>query len=249
MDRGVVALSGIDTRALTKLIREQGRMNGCITDNPDNVDFAALKAYKVQGQVAKMSTKEVYTKKAENEKFKVALLDCGARASIAQKLTERGCTVTVFPHNTPAADILAAKPNGIVLSDGPGDPTEDAGLIATVKDLAASGTPLFGIALGHQLLALAKGYKTGTLPSGHRGSNQPIRDKESGRVYITGQSHSYMVLRESLDNQAKALFEHVNDQSCEGIRYLDIPALSVQFYGGPQDTNFVFDDFIQMMEG
>ena len=248
VERGVVALAGIDTRALTKIIREAGALNGCITDDPDKVDLAALKAYRVQGEIAKMSTKEVYTAKADPELYKVALLDCGGQDSVWRELQKRGCTVTVYPYDTPAADILATKPDGIVLSDGPGDPAENDALIATVKTLSDSGVPLFGIALGHQVLARARGYQTKALGSGHRGSNQPVRHTETGRVYITGQNHRYVVDLASLDAGAKVLFEHVNDNSCEGLRYLDIPAFSIQFYGGPHDTSFVFDDFIQMMK-
>ncbi|MCL2587859.1 MAG: carbamoyl phosphate synthase small subunit [Oscillospiraceae bacterium] len=246
---GLVALAGIDTRALTKIIRDTGVIRGCITDDPANVDFEALKAYRMSGEVAQVSTKESYTVPADKERFKVALLDCGTKRSIIQELTTRGCSVTVYPHDTAAAEILAAQPDGIVLSGGPGDPAENAELIATVKTLSESGVPLFGIALGHQLLALARGYKIGALPYGHRGANQPVRHMETGRVYITGQNHRYVVETASLDTKAEVLFEHVNDGSCQGLRYLDIPAFSVQFNGGPLDTLFVYDDFITMMEG
>ncbi|MCL2569449.1 MAG: carbamoyl phosphate synthase small subunit [Oscillospiraceae bacterium] len=247
--KNLVALSGIDTRALTKIIRNAGTMNACITSDPSSVDLAALNAYKVTGEVAKASTKEAYTVKAANEAKTVALLDCGVRNSVIAELNARGCTVTVYPYDTKAADILAAKPDGIVVAGGPGNPAENTDLIATIKDLAASGTPMFGIALGHQLLALAMGYQISALPSGHRGSNQPVRHTETGRVYITGQNHHYVVDIASLDNKAKVLFEHANDKSCEGIKYLEIPAFSTQFYGGPEDALFVFDDFVKMMEG
>jgi len=247
--QGVTALAGIDTRALTKVIREAGVMNGCITDDPDSVDLAALKAYRVRGQVAEVSTKEIYTKRAEREKYKVALLDCGVRDSVLRELNKRGCTVTVFPHDTPAADILATEPDGIVIAGGPGDPAENVDVIANVKKLGMCMIPMFGVGLGHLLMALARGYRVGALPCGHRGSNQPVRHVETGKVYITGQNHRYVVERESLDAMGSVLFEHVNDQSCEGVLYLDAPALSIQFCGGPLDTMFVFDDFAQMMEG
>ena len=249
VSQNLVALSGIDTRALTKIIRDAGKMNACITSDPNSVDLAALKAYQVTGAVAKASAKEVYTVKAETETKKVALLDCGVRNSVIAELNQRGCSVTVYPYNAKAADILATSPDGIVVAGGPGNPAENAALIATVKELAASKVPMFGIALGHQLLALAMGYKISSLPAGHRGSNQPVRNTETGRVYITGQGHQYVVETESLDSKAKVLFEHANDKSCEGIKYLDIPAFSVQFHGGPQDALFVFDDFVKMMEG
>ncbi|MCL2842781.1 MAG: carbamoyl phosphate synthase small subunit [Oscillospiraceae bacterium] len=245
VEQGVIALAGIDTRALTKVIREAGVLRGCITDNPENVDFGAS----IQGKVAQVSTKEIYTVQAENETYKVALLDCGVRNSICQALAERGASVTIYPHDTKAADILATKPDGIVIAGGPGNPTEYEAIVAEVKTLADAKIPLFGISLGHQLLALAHGYKIDTLHTGHRGSNQPVRHTETGKVCITGQNHRYVVDASSLDGQAKVLFEHVNDQSCEGLRYLDKPALSVQFYGGPKDTLFLFDDFIKLMEG
>jgi len=253
LDRGVPALSGIDTRALTKLIRDTGALNACITDDPDKVDFAALKAYGIAGKVAQVSTKQPYTVRAEQEKYNIALLDFGVKVSIIKELVKRGCTVTVLPHDTTAADILAKQPDGILLSNGPGDPTENAAAIATIKELLGAGIPIFGICIGHQLLALANGFQTGKLDCAHRGSNQPIRNTETGKVYITSQGHQYVVLREGAPDHGKIRFEHVNDQSCEGIRYLNTPALSVQFHpeasAGPLDTQFLFDDFIKMMEG
>lgn len=249
VEQGVIALAGIDTRALTKVVREAGTLRGAITDNPDKVDFTALKAHRLAEQVAAVSTKAVYTVQAENETYKVALLDCGVRDSICRILAELGASVTVYPHNTKAADILATKPDGIVIAGGPGNPTECEAVVSEVKALAAANIPLFGISLGHQLLALAHGYKIEALHTGHRGSNQPVRHTETGKVYITGQNHRYAVDANSLDGQAQVLFEHVNDQSCEGLRYLNKPAVSVQFYGGPNDALFLFDDFINMMEG
>jgi len=253
MDRGVVALSGIDTRALTKMIRDAGGLNGCITDNPESVDLAALKAYRVEGQVAKMSVKVPHTvgPDALGAPHKVALLDCGTKDSIWRELVRRGCTVTLFPHDTAAEDILATKPDGLVISSGPGAPTEDKGLIQTVKTLSESGVPMLGIGLGHQLIALAHGMETTKPPYGHRGSNQPVKNLETGKVYITGQSHQYVVKAESIGDQAKVLYTHVNDGSPEGLRYVGKPIFSVQFHpeSGPKDTNFLFDDFISMMGG
>ncbi|MCL2827693.1 MAG: carbamoyl phosphate synthase small subunit [Oscillospiraceae bacterium] len=253
LDRGIPALSGIDTRALTKLIRDAGALNACITDDPDKVDLAALKAYRITGKVAQVSTKQAYTVQAEQEKYNVVLLDYGVKASIIKELVKRGCTVTVLPHDTTAVDILAKKPDGILLSNGPGDPTENVVAIATIKELLGAGVPIFGICIGHQLLALANGFETGILNGGHRGSNQPVRNTETGKVYITSQGHQYVVLREGASDNATIFFEHVNDQSCEGIRYANAPAFSVQFHpeasAGPLDTQFLFDDFIKMMEG
>jgi len=253
LERGVPGLSGVDTRSLTKLIREAGALGACITDEPDKVDFAALKAYRITGKVAQVSAKQAYTVQAEQENYRVALLDYGVKTSIIKELVKRGCTVTVLPHNTTAADVLALNPDGIVLSNGPGNPTENVAEIATIKELLGAEVPIFGICIGHQLLALANGFETGKLGGGHRGSNQPVRSSETGKVYITSQGHQHVVLRESVSGTGAVFFEHANDQSCEGIRYLNAPAFSVQFHpeasAGPLDTQFLFDDFMKMMEG
>jgi len=248
--KNLVALSGIDTRTLTQIIRDAGRMNACITDDPDSVDVEALKAYRVSAQVAKVSTKEAYTAHIDDEKYQVALLDLGVKNSLVGELVERGCTVTVLPHDTSAEDILAAKPNGIVLSGGPGNPEECGELVETVKTLTQAGVPILGIGLGHHLLAMAHGFAITRLPHGHRGSNQPIRDTQTGRVYLTAQNHDYAVERAEIPG-AEVRFEHVNDLSVEGIRYTEIPAFSVQFQpeSGPWDTRFLFDEFTMMMEG
>ena len=253
LEQNVVGLSGIDTRALTKIIREAGSLNACIVNDPTTVDMDALKNYRVEGEVIKASTKETKQIPAENEAYKVAMLDLGLQESIVRELTARGCAVTIYPHDTKAADILAQNPNGIVLSNGPGNPAENTELIAEIKALCASGVPMFGICMGHQLLALAHGFETAKMPYGHRGSNQPIRCTKTGKVYITSQNHQYAIVPKSIDAQATVLFEHVNDLTPEALSYNNTNALSVQFYpqtsSGPQDTNFIFDDFITMLEG
>jgi carbamoyl-phosphate synthase small subunit len=172
-------------------------------------------------------------------------MDFGAKRGIAAALAARGCEVWTFPHDAQAADILQKEPHGVMLSNGPGDPAEPAnnGIVETIRALEQSGVLLFGICLGHQLLALAKGYKTKKLKFGHRGANQPVKDTRTGNVYITSQNHGYEVIA---DNSS---FVNVNDGTCEGMDYGR--SFSVQFHpearGGPLDTAFLFDRFIERM--
>ena len=253
-EKGVIGLSGIDTRTLTKIIRETGVMNGVITDDPATVDFEALKAYRVTGAVRASSTKERYVVRPEGEvKKKIALLDFGLKRNIYRELAKRGAEVTVCPFTTTAAEIKALGVDGIMLSNGPGDPAENVEIIANLKEICKLGIPLFGICLGHQLLALAHGFRTEKLKYGHRGANQPVKNLETGRVYISSQNHGYAVVSSSIDSSvARELFVNVNDNTCEGIRYLDCPAFSVQFHpeacGGPLDTQALFDEFFAMMK-
>lgn len=252
-DRGVIGLSEIDTRTLTKTIREAGVMNGVITDDPSRVDFEALKAYRVVGAVEASSTKEKYTVKPEGAVTKrIALLDFGQKENICRELVSRGAEVTVCPCGTTAEEIRAMGVDGVVLSNGPGDPAENVKIIGNIAGICKLNIPLFGICLGHQLLALAHGGRTEKLKYGHRGANQPVKNLETGRVFISSQNHGYAVVAESLDPQkGKELFVNVNDGTCEGVRYFDCPAFSVQFHpeacGGPLDTGSLFDEFFAMM--
>ena len=253
-EKGIVAMQGIDTRALTKIIREEGVMNGTITTNPENVDFEKMHAYRVTNAVAESSTKEMYTLKNENAKYKVALIDYGLKRNIYRELQDCGAEVTVCPHNVTAEDLKKLNLDGIMLSNGPGDPKECAEVIENLKEIMNLNIPMFGICLGHQLLALANAMETKKLKYGHRGANQPVKNLETGRVYISCQNHGYAVDSESIDGKiAKELFVNINDRTCEGIRYLNIPAFSVQFHpeacGGPQDTESLFGDFFEMMGG
>jgi carbamoyl-phosphate synthase small subunit len=180
-------------------------------------------------------------------------MDYGIKENILRELVKRDCAVRVFPHDTPAETALAYEPDGIMLSNGPGDPEENTEVIAELKKLAASGTPIFGICLGHQLLALARGFRTAKLKYGPRGGNQPAKDVLGGRTYITSQNHGYAVLSESIDKKiADEWFVNVNDNTNEGIIYKDAPVRSVQFHpeacGGPRDTEFLFDLFINELE-
>lgn len=252
---GVVGLCGLDTRALAKTIREYGVMNAAIRDElPDDIPaFAKSLAQAALGSsVAEVACKAPHTLNPSGRPH-VVLWDFGYKKNMAQELVGRGCKVTVIPAGTGAAEILAMGPDGILLSNGPGDPADNTGIIENIARVAASGVPVFGICLGHQMLALAKGAKTRKLKYGHRGANQPVRELATGRLYITSQNHGYAVESGSLPETAALSFENVNDSTCEGIAYRDIPAFSVQFHpeacGGPKDTAFLFGRFLDMMKG
>lgn len=248
---GVPGIAGIDTRALTRILRECGTMNATITDAVP-ADLAALKAYAVTDAVAAVTCAAAFEYPAEGEtRYRVALLDFGAKRNIIRSLTARGCTVTVCPASTPAADILAAAPDGVMLSNGPGDPAENTAIIAEIGKLLGR-VPVFGICLGHQLMALAVGGSTVKLKYGHRGVNQPVRDLVGGRTYITSQNHGYAVVGDSLPC-GEVRFVNANDGTCEGIDYPALRAFSVQFHpeacAGPRDTAFLFDRFCNLMKG
>ncbi len=252
-EQNIVGLYGIDTRTLTKIIRESGVMNGMITSDPTNVDFERIKQYKVTKAVSNVSVKSVEQFKSEENRFKVALMDYGLKENIRRELINRGCDVWVFPSDSKPEDVLAIQPDGIMLSNGPGDPADNADIIENLKGLVQSKTPIFGICLGHQLMALANGFKTEKLKYGHRGANQPVKDLSTGNVYITSQNHGYAVVSSSIDKAiATELFVNVNDRTCEGVEYKNSPVFTVQFHpeacGGPKDTAFLFDRFIKMME-
>jgi len=252
---GVVGICGIDTRELTKIVRESGVMNGIITDSPQlSPDKKKLlDEYVIKDAVKSVSWKEKRVVKVKKVKKKVALLDYGIKRNIIEKLTKRGCEVTVFPHDTSAEDIIAFNPDGIMLSNGPGNPEENVYEIAQIKKLVKSGIPMFGICIGHQLLALAHGAKTYKLKYGHRGGNQPVKDMETGRVYVSTQNHGYAVDNATVPKSAKISFVNVNDGTCEGIDYTKSNVFSVQFHpeacAGPLDTGYLFDRFIENMEG
>ena len=253
--KNIIGLCGVDTRAITKIIRENGVMNGKITSmNPDYIDLTEIKKYSVANSVSNVSVKRVKKYKSEYSKYRVALIDFGAKENIKQELLNRGCDVWVFPHDSKPSDIFAINPDGIMLSNGPGDPAENIDIIQNLKDIIKSkiNIPIFGICLGHQLLALANDFKTHKLKYGHRSANQPVKNLTDGRVYITSQNHGYAVTSESIDNNiASEWFINVNDKTCEGIFYKDKPAFSVQFHPeacpGPHDVSFLFDRFIHNM--
>lgn len=290
-ENGVPGIAGIDTRALTRILREKGTMNGMITtDENYNLEqiLPKLKAYTTGKVVERVSCAEKYTltgarelaengplsgsaafKKADYEAgirekrpslvwelngvgLRVALLDLGAKDNIAKSLAARGCDVTIYPATTTAAEILGDKPDGIMLSNGPGDPKECTTIIEEIRKLYESDTPIFAICLGHQLMALATGADTFKMKYGHRGGNHPVKDLATGRVYISSQNHGYVVDMEKLDPKAAVpAFINVNDGTNEGLSYTGKNIFTVQFHPeacpGPQDSSYLFDRFITMM--
>ena len=277
--QNIVGIAEIDTRALTKKLRESGVMNGMIIsgiEKPviENSLLEKIKAYRVDQSVETVSTSTQLSEKQNvvkdypeinhhifhsDKKIKIVLWDFGAKYNIPRELEKRNAEVITVPYSYTADDILKLDPDGIMLSNGPGDPADNTGVITEIAklvqyniDAQASGkkmVPIFGICLGHQLLALARGCKTSKLKYGHRGGNHPVKEVETGRVFITSQNHGYAVQCDNLPSFAKLAFYNSNDKTCEGITYTDIPAFSVQFHpeacGGPHDTNFLFDKFIQ----
>ena len=251
----IPGIAGVDTRALTKILREKGTMNGMITTN-ENYDLdeviSKLKNYKVEGVVSKVTCEEKYV--LEGTGKKVALLDLGAKKNIAKSLNDRGCEVTVYPADTTAEEIISSNPDGIMLSNGPGDPAECTSIIKEIKKLYETDIPIFAICLGHQLMALATGGTTYKLKYGHRGGNHPVKDLQTGRVYISSQNHGYVVDEDKIDpNVAVPAFKNVNDGTNEGLAYVGKNIFTVQFHPeacpGPQDSGYLFDRFLEMMGG
>jgi carbamoyl-phosphate synthase small subunit len=253
----IPGIAGIDTRALVKLLRNKGTMNGMITTNADyNLEevLAKVHQYKVAKVVAKTTREDIEVIPASGQtKYKVALMDYGLKNNIPRSLSKRGCEVTIYPAFTKAEEVLAGNPDGIMLSNGPGDPKECDDIITEVKNMFDSSVPIFAICLGHQLLALANGGDTTKMKYGHRGANHPVKDLKSGRVYISTQNHGYMVQGDSISPEvAEVSFINVNDKTVEGMHYLGKNVFSVQFHpeacAGPMDSEFLFNEFINMME-
>ena len=254
-EQDIPGIAGIDTRALTKILREKGTMNGMITRN-EQFDLeevtAKLKGYAPSGAVKKVTCKEKTILPGSG--YKVALMDFGAKNNIARSLNDRGCEVTIYPASSSAEEILAAQPDGIMLSNGPGDPKECTEIIGEIRKLYESDVPIFAICLGHQLMALAAGCDTYKLKYGHRGGNHPVKDLATGRVYISSQNHGYVVDTSRLDEKvAVPAFVNVNDGTNEGLSYTGKNIFTVQFHPeacpGPQDSAYLFDRFLKMMEG
>ena len=291
-EQGIVGICGIDTRALTKRLRESGVMNGMIVSGDyqgvSEQLLEKIKNYKIEAAVESVQNREgeslplaakAVVSPDSTTAFSatpsagehprnaphVILYDFGAKLNIQRELEKRGCRVTVVPYNTTAEEVIKQNPDGVMLSNGPGDPADNVGVIEEIAKLCewnkqtlkqvqgdSHAIPIFGICLGHQMLALARGAKTSKLKYGHRGGNHPVKDTVTNRVYITSQNHGYAVENASLPPFAKMSFFNVNDGTVEGVDYKDIPAFSVQFHpeacGGPHDTNFLFDRFLKMME-
>ena len=254
IDNDIPGIAGVDTRALTKVLREKGTMNGMITTNENyNLDeiLPKIKEYKVTGVVDKVTCSEKKVLKGDGPR--VALYDFGAKNNIARSLNSRGCEVTIYPARTPAEEVLKTNPNGIMLSNGPGDPKECVSEIEEIKKLYNSDVPIFAICLGHQLMALATGADTHKLKYGHRGANHPVKDLKTGKVYISSQNHGYVVDETTLNPEiARPAFENVNDKTNEGLEYIGKNIFTVQFHpeacAGPQDTAYLFDRFMDMMK-
>ena len=292
-ENGIPGIAGIDTRALTRILREKGTMNGMITTDKDHRledILSRLKEYTTGKVVEKATCPAKYSiapttaleqngplsgtarfdraayEHGEKEKrpalvksingsgLRVALLDLGAKSNIARSLAERGCTVTVYPALTPAAEIIEDTPDGIMLSNRSGDPKECTAIIEQIRKLYNTDIPIFAICLGHQLMALATGADTFKMKYGHRGSNHPVKDLATGRVYISSQNHGYVVDTDKLDpSVAVPAFVNVNDGTNEGLSYTGKNIFTVQFHpeacSGPQDSSYLFDRFIDMMKG
>ncbi|MDR1734748.1 MAG: carbamoyl phosphate synthase small subunit [Oscillospiraceae bacterium] len=250
--QGVPGLYGIDTRSLTKRIRTSGVLRGCFSETPDAISADSLKAWSIGDAVARVTIREPERYTAEKPQRTVVLWDFGVKYSSVHRLLERGCNVVVVPSFWTCGQILAENPDGVLLSNGPGDPEENVQVIQEIARLKSAGVPIFGICLGHQLLALAGEGATHKLKYGHRGGNHPVLDLESRRTYITSQNHGYAVRLDALPPGAKVRYINANDRTCEGLDYTDAPAFSVQFHpearGGPRDTEFLFDRFIALMD-
>ena len=260
-EQNIIGLAGIDTRSLVRLLRESGVMNGALTTEyataeealADEALMKAIREYNVTEAVANVTRTET-TVLNEGGKYHVALFDFGCKNNIQRSLVKRDCKVSVVPATTTASQLKEMGLDGIMLSNGPGDPAENVEIIENLKEIAKMGLPIFGICLGHQLMALAQGAKTEKLKYGHRGANQPVIDLNSHRTYVTSQNHGYAVLGDTLPaGTGRVSHVNANDKTCEGIRYHKINAFTVQFHPeactGPKDTSFLFDQFVALMKG
>lgn len=244
------AMTGLDTRSIVKRLRESGTMRGIITADISDKEalMSKIKAFKQEKLVESVTVKKPYT---VGEGSKIALMDFGTKKNIVNSLKERGCEVTVFPALTTAEEIIAAKPDGIMLSNGPGDPSDCVSIIKEIKKLYDYGIPTFAICLGHQLMALANGGETERMKYGHRGANHPVKFIHDDRTYLSSQNHGYMVNGKGLPSNAEINCINVNDSTVEGIIYHGKPVFTVQFHpeanSGPRDTSFLFDKFLKMV--
>ena len=250
----ITGLEGIDTRALTRILRDNGTMKGTIitAEQLENIqeELAKVSSYTVNNPVLQVTTSEI--KHYKGEGYKIALLDYGLKQNIVRSLLNRGCDVYVFPATATAEEVLGINPDGIMLSNGPGDPKDCQFQIDTIKKLMGK-KPMFGICLGHQLTALANGANAVKLKYGHRGCNHPVKDIEKDLTYITSQNHGYTIVEESLDRETMTVSHiNMNDGTIEGIKYKNAPLFTVQFHPeaspGPGDTAYLFDEFIKMID-
>ncbi len=255
----VVGIAEIDTRALVRIIRDRGAQNAIISSETDDIDELLKQVKKIPSMeglelASTVSTQKPYTVGDDNADYKVALIDYGVKLSIINNLVERGCLVKVFPYNTSFESIIDFKPDGIMLSNGPGDPAALKQEIKTVSQLVESDLPIFGICLGHQILALSQGLKTEKMHNGHRGVNHPVKNLLTGKGEITTQNHGFVVTKESIDQNKniKMTHIHLNDHTVAGIKLLNRKVFSVQYHPeacpGPHDSRYLFDEFIDNMK-
>ena len=250
---GIIAIEDIDTRALTRILREKGTMKGIISTKEDfklEDKIAEIKAYEIRDPVKEVTIKE--KKIFEGTGYRVALVDLGIKTNIIRSLQKRNCEVHVFPATATAKELLAIEPDGIMFSNGPGDPKDCVKTIDTIKDIFGN-IPIFGICLGHQIMALANGADTERLKYGHRGCNHPVKDLDKDLTYITSQNHGYTIIEATM-NPKRMVVSHrnMNDGTVEGTKYMGVPAFTVQFHPeaspGPQDTGYLFDEFLEMIK-
>ncbi len=252
-DFKIPGLTNVNTRKLTKMLRDAGTMKGYLTSNISDIDdiMEKIKGYEVGNVVEKVTSNSVRVYGRGKPK-KVALMDYGFKHNIVNSLLKRGVEVTVYPANTQAEKIILSKPDGIMLSNGPGDPEKCELQIKNVKKLYNTDIPILAICLGHQLMGLATGAKTAKLKYGHRGPNHPVKDLKNDRVYITSQNHGYYILEESINKQiAEVSHINLNDGTVEGLRYKNKKIFTVQFHPeacpGPEDTGYIFDEFVNSL--
>ena len=250
-DYKIPGLTNINTRKLTKILRDSGTMRGYITSSIDNMPeiMNKIKDYRVGQVVRQVTTKQIQSY-GKNFDKQIVLMDYGFKHNIVNSFLKRNVGVTVCPSNTTLNKILELNPDGILLSNGPGDPETNIEEINTIKELMKTDIPIMGICLGHQLMAIANGFKTAKLKYGHRGPNHPVKDLRNGKVYITSQNHGYYVLEESINPQiAEVSHINLNDNTVEGIRYKNKNIFTVQFHPeacpGPEDTAYLFEEFIE----
>lgn len=254
----IVAITDIDSRALVHLIRDRGAMNVIISSEEFDVEKLKQQLDQVPSMQglelsSKVATKEAYFEGDENSDIKIAVMDYGTKKNIVRCLTERGAYVKVFPLDTKPSEVLTWKPDGIMLSNGPGDPSAMPETIENIKELVAAKKPIFGICLGHQLLSLSCGLKTVKMHNGHRGINHPVKNLITGKGEVTSQNHGFVVDRESAENSelVEITHEHLNDGTVAGIRLKNQEAFSVQYHPeaspGPHDSRYLFDNFIEII--
>ena len=249
----IIGIAGIDTRKLTRILRVHGTMRGLLTtsEEADEILIARVRAYELpRDQVAQVTAKAPYRLPGSGKR--VVLLDLGTKMGVIRSLRARDCDVMVLPASASASEILSWRPDGLMMSNGPGDPEDLPEVVENVKQLIGQ-VPMFGICMGHQVLSLACGAKTEKLTFGHRGANHPVKDLDSGRVYMSSQNHGYVVTNESLvATDLELTHINQNDNSVEGVRHKTAPAFSVQYHPeakpGPDDSDYLFDDFMQMID-